>query len=351
MSCTTMYPTGGGIYGNRGVYNSGGVYNGGGAVYGNNDVYFPDDYYYEYPNDYYRDDYYQGFYNDYRNSISSVNWNNLFLELNLSRMQINAILDLNNQFNSFGIWNNYYRMNPNRWYYDRFYALERIMGARAFGLFQNRYYRGMSPINFYVNNWRTNYQPRYNTYYVLPQYRNVDINRYRVDRNVVHSNAGGEFGYNRPRNTYNPGGFREGNNSNPLNTGRVGNMDNTNVQSTQRMSGGLRNDVRVQPNSSSVNVHNNGRFGGGRQVAPSNVNTPTRIENRSGNTGIFNNRNTNNSSSRISSSSRMQSAPSNRVMQSSPSSRMQSAPTSTEIRSSSSTGSTSSGSRTGGGRF
>lgn len=84
---------------------------------------YPDDYYYNYPTDYYPDQYYKGYYNDYRNAVFSVNWNQFFVQFNLSPFQINQIMILNNRFASFAAWNSYYRWNPDRWYYDRFYAL------------------------------------------------------------------------------------------------------------------------------------------------------------------------------------------------------------------------------------
>lgn len=129
---------------NNGYGNNGWPENG---YYGDEEdsYYFPDDYYYEYPNDYYSDDYYESYYNDYRRSISMVNWDRLFYEFGLTNYQINMIIDLNRQFGSYNVWNNYYRMNPNRWYYDRFYALQRILGVRVFVVFQNRYYNGYSP--------------------------------------------------------------------------------------------------------------------------------------------------------------------------------------------------------------
>ncbi|WP_238555561.1 hypothetical protein [Chryseobacterium sp. P1-3] len=94
--------------------------------------YFPDDYYYNYPDDYYPSDYYQSYYNDYRNSIVNIDWNGFFIQNRLNRWQVDQIIRLNNLYASFTAWNNFYRYNPDRWYYDRFYALERIFRAKGF---------------------------------------------------------------------------------------------------------------------------------------------------------------------------------------------------------------------------
>lgn len=210
--------------------------------------YFPDDYYYEYPNDYYEDGYYQNFYNDYRNSISMINWSQFFVEFNLSRPQINLIIDLNRQFSSFNVWNSYYRMNPKRWWYDRFYALERILGPRVFVVFQNRYYHGYSPVAYYNNYWYDYYRPRF---FVMPHYRNVNINFYRVNRYDYHRNVGHKFGWNQPRNSYNNGGFRENNGrretfKNPQNNNGFRNNDNGGFR--KQGNNGMRNDSRGSSN-------------------------------------------------------------------------------------------------------
>ena len=183
------------------------------GYYGDRDdsYYFPDDYYYEYPDDYYSDDYYRSYYNDYRRSISMINWQRFFMQYQLTRMQIDMILDLNRQFDSYYVWNNYYRMNPNRWYYDRFYALERILGPRIFIVFQNNYYDGYSPYSYYTNRWQTYYRPRY---HIRPAYVNININHYRVNRTDYHRSVGSNYGWNQPRSSRTPGGFKEDNRSN-----------------------------------------------------------------------------------------------------------------------------------------
>lgn len=154
--------------------------------------YFPDDYYYDYPSDYYSDDFYRNSYNDYRRSIVSVNWNGFFIEYNLSPWQIQQIAYLNNLYSSFVVWNNYYRHNPDRWYYDRFYALERILGPDIFVVYQNRYYHGYNPIA-YCRNYRINhYKP---IVWVQPRYRGININIYKVNRYDYHQNNA----WNNPR--------------------------------------------------------------------------------------------------------------------------------------------------------
>ena len=234
-------------------YPSNGTYSNSGW-YADDEYYFPDDYYYEYPYDYYTDDYYRSFYNDYRRSITMVNWNRFFREMRLNPWQVNMILELNNQFPSFYVWNDYYRMNPNRWYYDRYYAMERILGSRIFRIFQSRYYHGYSPVTYYVNYWRDYYRPRYYTYYVVPRYRHVNVNVYQVNRRVYHQNVGNQYGWNQPRNPHNPNGFREGNNAG-TSTQRTGAVVSGNTNSTRV--GGFRNDNQMvnrntQMNSSSA---------------------------------------------------------------------------------------------------
>lgn len=145
---------------------------------------YPDNYYYNYPADYYPDQYYQGYYNDYRRAIFSVNWDQFFIQFRLSPYQINQIMMLNNRFASYAAWNNYYRWNPDRWYYDRFFALQNILGPRVFVVYQNTYFHGRSPIVFYQNRFNNFYARRYP---VQPMYRNVNIVTYRVDRNNFRS--------------------------------------------------------------------------------------------------------------------------------------------------------------------
>lgn len=241
-------------YGNE-SYDNNGWYDDG------NSVYFPDDYYYDYPSDYYGNDYYQSMYNDYRNSIVSINWNRFFAQVNLSTAQINLIINLNRQFPSYAVWNSYYRVNPVRWYYDRFYALRQILGPALFVIFQNDFYDGYSPVIYYTNYWRNYYRPRFN---IAPRYRNMDINRFRIDRNDFHYNNGNNFGWNQPRNSNRGGyGFREnsGRNTTPGMRNDSYRNNNGNVSSRigteSRGMNGMRNDVyRGNTSRSEQNMRN-----------------------------------------------------------------------------------------------
>ncbi|WP_313093803.1 hypothetical protein [Chryseobacterium flavum] len=201
------------------VWGDDGYYQNEGGYYSDEDdrSYFPDDYYYNYPQDYYPNDYYQSYYNDYRNSIINIDWNGFFVQNRLNRWQVDQIIRLNNLYVSFSAWNNFYRYNPDRWYYDRFYALERILGPRVFVVFQNNYYRGYSPVVYFQNYRRTYYVPRYA---VMPRYRNVNINIYRLDRarfhrmdnptfNIIRRDSRTNNGFRGPvRDGNNSGGFR-----------------------------------------------------------------------------------------------------------------------------------------------
>ena len=253
--------------------------------YGDNDSYysdqddqnyFPDDYYYNYPQDYYPQDYYQSYYNDYRNSIVNINWNVFFQQNRLNRWQIDQILYLNNLYSNFSNWNNFYRYNPDRWYYDRFYAMERILGPRVFVVFQNNYYQGHRPIVYFQNYRRSYYTPRFR---VMPRYRNVNINVYRVDRSSFRRND------NPTLNVVRNSGFRNGNN----NSGGFRNQSNS-VKSNNGNNGGFRNSnsgVRSNNGNSGVrNTTSNGGFrnndskrsesGGTRTVTPRSENSGTR---------------------------------------------------------------------------
>lgn len=278
LSFAQQYPNNG--YGNDG-YNNGYGNNGyeNDGYYSNEDDqnYFPDDYYYNYPQDYYPADYYQNYYNDYRNSIVNINWNVFFNQNRLNRWQIDQILQLNSLYSNFAAWNNFYRYNPDRWYYDRYYAMERILGPRIFVTFQNSYYHGSSPIVYFQNYRRTYYTPRYRP---MPRYRSVNINIYRVDRakfrrmdnptlNIVRTSQrenNGFRGSGRDNNNSgfrnqsikrenNSGGFRENNGTRNNGGFRAGTENNGGM----RNSGGFRNDVRTEP---SAPRENNGGFRG-----------------------------------------------------------------------------------------
>ena len=194
---------------------------------------YPDNYYYNYPADYYPDDYYQGYYSDYRRAVFSVDWNRFFVQYNLSPWQINQIIILNNRFPSFAAWNSYYRWNPDRWYYDRFFALQNILGSNIFVIYQNNYFHGRSPIVFFRNRCVNYYAVHYP---VRPVYRNVNINIYRVDRSNFRN------------------GFREPARNNSLVTPR-----NSNIQNNAPRNGTI-NNPRNDSNNGGIRNSQNGGF-------------------------------------------------------------------------------------------
>jgi hypothetical protein len=239
--------------------------NGNNNGYGEYDdeFYFPDDYYYEYPSDYYNNDFYQNYYNDYRRSIHDVNWNHFFATHRLSPWQMQQIMMLNDSFSSYSAWNSYYRYNPDRWYYDRFYALQNILGPQVFVVFQNNYYNGYHPVVYYQNYRRQHYVTNV---CVVPRYRNININRFRVDRVQFHqTNPRNQIGFNNsPRNgngnwqnNSNNGGFREnrGGSIQPRNNG-FRNRTEESIKNTPRNNdAGIRNGVRTE-----TTKPNNGGF-------------------------------------------------------------------------------------------
>lgn len=251
------------------------------SYYGNNDGYddydqnnFPDDYYYNYPQNYYPQEYYQSYYNDYRNSVININWNSFFQQNRLSRAQIDQILYLNNLYSSFSSWNNFYQNNPDRWYYDRFYAMERILGPRVFVIFQNNYYQGHRPTVYFQNYRRTYYVPRYA---VMPRYRNVNVNVYRVDRSQFRRQDNPSFKVftSAKNNGFRDGGVKANSNNGFRNPSRVSQINsslgNSNI--------GVRN-----PNNGGRGNSNNGGFRNGgvnhpRQETPKVVNNSTRGNN------------------------------------------------------------------------
>ncbi|WP_294199929.1 hypothetical protein [Chryseobacterium sp. sg2396] len=273
LSFAQQYPNNG--------WNDDGYYDNDGGYYSDQDDqnYFPDDYYYDYPQDYYPQDYYMTNYNDYRNSIISIDWNIFFAQNRLNRWQIDQIMRLNNLYVNFSTWNNFYRYNPDRWYYDRFYALQRIMGPRVFVVFQNNYYRGYSPVVYFQNYRRTHYGAICRP---MPRYRNVNINIYRVDRARFRRMDNPTFnivrGSDRPNNGFRGsvrdgnGGFRDqsGNrNGNP-----VFRNDNPGIRNNGggfrggNDNGGLRNDGGMRGNGGfrterAERTENNGTRGGG----------------------------------------------------------------------------------------
>lgn len=209
------------------------TYTGGQDEYYQGNDYIPDDYYYEYPSDYYTDDYYHNYYDEYQNSINQVNWNDFFVRYQLSRLQMEQIMYLNQMYPSYATWNQYYRYNPDRWYYDRFFAMQEILGPNLFITFQNVYYNGYSPVVYY-RNYRTRiFRP---SICVMPRYRNVNINIYRVDRRNYHA----QNGWYNPRNN----GFRS-NGATPR------------VRANSGVDNGFRNESRMRN-------QNNGGFRSGQ---------------------------------------------------------------------------------------
>lgn len=233
------YPNNGG-YGSQNSYGNGYGYQNNGY---DSNSYFPDDYYYEYPDDYYGNNYYQDFYRDYQNSISGIQWNNFFRQYNISPYQAQMVMQLNNMYPSFSAWNSVYRNNPRRWYYDRFYALEQILGRSLFQAFQNMFYRGTAPIAYYSNYWDQYYSPRV---VVVPRYRGININGYRIDRNRYRPGYGYAYGYrngNYGNGYYN--GYQNGYRNNTYSSPR-----SSTVVTTPQQSGGFRNGGGSEPGGS-----------------------------------------------------------------------------------------------------
>ncbi|MFP3834989.1 hypothetical protein [Chryseobacterium sp. SIMBA_028] len=281
LTSAQQYPNNG--WGDDGYYQNGSGY------YNDEDDrnYFPDDYYYNYPQDYYPTDYYQNYYNDYRSSIINIDWNGFFVQSRLNRWQVDQIIRLNNLYASFSAWDNFYRYNPDRWYYDRFYALERIMGPRVFVVFQNNYYRGSSPIVYFQNYRRTYYVPRYN---VMPRYRNVNINIYRVDRSRFRRTDNPTFDIirssSRPNNGFRNNGFENNGSGNggfrrQENNGRNENSgfrnDNTGGFRGNNDNGGFRGGNSER--SGGFRSNNGGGFRGNTETRRETAPAPSRESN------------------------------------------------------------------------
>lgn len=224
-----------------------------GYEYYNDSYDYPDDYYYNYPNDYYPNDYYNSYYSDYTKSITSVNWNRFFVEYNLSPLQVNEIIRLNNRFVSFNAWDSYYRYNPDRWYYDRFYALQNILGPKVYAIYGKSYYKG-SPIVYFQNYRKSYYVVHYN---VVPRYRNVNINTYRIDRNNFREYY---------RNNRLDGMLSNNNNSSSgIRNNPNSNFGNNGFRNTENTNSGFRNtnSVRTSDNNDGVFRNNNQSNNGG----------------------------------------------------------------------------------------
>ena len=218
---------------------------------------FPDDYFYNYPVDYYSNDYYESMYNDYRSSINTINWNALFRDYNLNRNQINLIISLNNRFSNFNAWFSYYGMNPSRWYYDRFYWLQNILGPKVFVVIQNNYYNGYNPVVYYQNYWKTYYRPRI---VIMPKYKNINVRNYRVERNQFFQNtpqyASGNTNTSGFRGNYssNHSGFSVANNQHADNSGRrIANTTSTPIRSATTLRNDTHNTTR-ETNTGSRNI-------------------------------------------------------------------------------------------------
>ena len=219
-----------------------------GYEYYDNSYDYPEDYYYNYPTDYYPDQYYQGYYNDYQKAVYSVNWDQFFMQNRLSPFQINQIMMLNNRFASYDAWNSYYRWNPDRWYYDRFYALQNILGPRIFVVYQNVYFRGASPFVYYRNRCVNFYARRYP---VRPVYRNVNINIYKVNRGNFKE---GFRSMGRNQKMIQPNRNNDGIRNQPIRSGANGN----NLGGTRNPQfGGIRsndnNEIRTTENGGTIN--------------------------------------------------------------------------------------------------
>ena len=257
-----------------------------------NDNDYPDDYYYDYPTDYYPQTYYQSYYNDYQNSIISINWNQFFVNYHLNRHQIQLVINLNNRYRDFASWNYYYGRNPDRWYYERFNALRFILGPTIFVNFQNHYYHGRSPVVYFQNYRRTYYVPRY---HVNTQYRNVNIVRYRVDRDKFRQDR-----YKDPRannGLYDPN-YR--NNSNGLQNKSLqnsGNNENDGFRNGAR-TGTTQPERNVRPTEN--NNSNNGGFRSGSRTESTQPERNIRPAENNGNNGGFRNNNVKENTPRIS---------------------------------------------------
>lgn len=251
------YPTG-----NNNEYGNGNYYGD-----GDDELYFPDDYYYEYPADYYSNALYKDYYNDYRRSINDVNWNRFIVMNRLSSWQVQQIIMLNESFPSYSAFNSYYRYNPDRWYYDRFYAMQRILGPSVFVIFQNNYYSGYSPVVYYQNYNKRQYA---RNVYVIPRYQNVNVNVYKVNKIQYHQSN--------PRQNI---GFR----STPR-TGQTANLKRT------RENGFRNDDPRIETNTrnNSIRIDNNDKFriGTVRTESDSSRNNGIRRQSTTpGNNGVF----------------------------------------------------------------
>ena len=84
-------------------------------------------------------------YNDYQGSISSINWGQVASYLGLNNNQVNQLTVLNNRYPDQNAWNRAYSKQPNRWYTDRYSAMEKIMTPEQYKRFYAKYYQGQNP--------------------------------------------------------------------------------------------------------------------------------------------------------------------------------------------------------------
>ena len=92
------------------------------------------------------------YYNDYNRSITSFNWQTIVADLVLTPAQKDQLFVLNNRYPTYDSWVMVYERNPDRWRYDRYYELERILGRDKYIIFKNRYYKGQNPVAVYNRN-------------------------------------------------------------------------------------------------------------------------------------------------------------------------------------------------------
>lgn len=92
------------------------------------------------------------YYNDYNRSISSFNWQTIVADLVLTPAQKDQLFALNNRYPTYDSWARVYERNPDRWRYDRYYELERILGRDKYATFKNKYYKGQNPVAVYNRN-------------------------------------------------------------------------------------------------------------------------------------------------------------------------------------------------------
>lgn len=139
--------------------------------------------------------------------------------------------------------------------YDRFYALERILGPQAFIVFQNNYYNGYNPTVYYQNYRRQHYVTNI---YVINRYRNINVSRYKIDRAQYHqSNPRNSIGFNNTTRNEN------GNWENSSNSG--GFRNDTTMQNSTR-GNGFRNQTDAPIKSLPNNNHNGQRNNDGFRI-------------------------------------------------------------------------------------